>query len=171
MTIPNYLSFLRIVGFPLIIVALFFGLNGLAVILFVFGAFTDIIDGYLARRFNQVSDLGKFLDPLADKMATVCILIALVALGKADSIPVMIIAARELFVQGIRIGMAHQKQKMLAASAAAKLKICTQAAAIVVLILSLPYADYVLWAAVAASIVSAWGYLWQSKILKLLRSS
>lgn len=171
MNIPNLLSLLRIIGFPLIIVALFFGLNGLAVIIFVFGAFTDIVDGYLARKFSQVSDLGKYLDPLADKMAIICILIALVALGKADPIPVMIIAARELFVQGIRIGMAHKKQKVLAASAAAKLKICTQAAAIVMLILNLPYADYVLWAAAAASIVSGWGYLWQSKILKLLKSS
>lgn len=117
-----------------------------------------------------MSDLGKFLDPLADKILVITVLIALVGLEKADSIPVMIIVAREFFVSGIRISAASSG-KIIAASPIAKWKTATQIIAVVMLLLSLPYAGWVLWLAVILSLISGGAYLWQSKILKQLKLS
>ena len=166
MTIANWVTLLRIVLIPLIIGLLLYGLNGLAVIAFLILSFSDAIDGYIARRFNQISDLGKFLDPLADKILVISVLIVLVGLGKADSIPVIIIVARELMVQGIRISAAATKG-IMAASPIAKWKTATQIVAVAMLILNLPYDAWVLWLATGLSILSGGAYLWQSKILKL----
>ncbi len=171
MNIANYVTLSRFVLIPLVIAFIFLGFYGLAVIVGLFMVLSDYIDGYIARRFNQVSDLGKFLDPLADKIAVVTIAIALVAIGKADPIPVIIIAARELFVQGIRISVAKRKHKIVEASPVAKAKTTVQGLALAMLILNIPYGDWVLWLAVILSIISGGEYLWQSKILKQLKSS
>jgi CDP-diacylglycerol--glycerol-3-phosphate 3-phosphatidyltransferase len=170
LTIANYVTLSRIAFIPLIIILLSYRIDGLAVILFLVLSFSDAIDGYIARRFHQVSDLGKFLDPLADKVLVITVLIALVGQGKADSIPVMFIVVRELLVQGIRISAA-KNQKIIAAAPVAKWKTATQIVAVSMLILRLPYADWVLWLAVVLSIISGGAYLWQSRILKLLKSS
>jgi len=171
LSLANYVTLLRIALIPLIIAFVFLGFFGLAVMVGLLLIFSDFLDGYLARRYKQVSDLGKLLDPLADKIAVVTVLIALVGVGKADPIPVMIIAARELFVQGLRISMAKSKQKIIEASPIAKAKTTVQAIALVMLLLSLPYAEWVLWLAVIISLISGWKYLWQSKILEQLKSS
>jgi CDP-diacylglycerol--glycerol-3-phosphate 3-phosphatidyltransferase len=149
---------------------LLFSLNGLAAMFFLLLSFSDAIDGYIARRFHQVSDLGKFLDPLADKVLVITVLIALVGLGKAHSVPVMIIVVRELIVQGIRIDAAKHK-KIIAAAPIAKWKTVIQIVAVAMLILSLPFANWALWLAVVLSLVSGGSYLWQSRILKQLKLS
>jgi CDP-diacylglycerol---glycerol-3-phosphate 3-phosphatidyltransferase len=168
LTIANYVTLARIVFIPLIIVLMSLGFNGLAVISFLVLSFSDAIDGYIARRFNQVSDLGKFLDPLADKILVITVLIALVSLAQAPAIAVMIIVARELFVQGIRISEAS-RNVMMAASPIAKWKTFTQIAAIAMLMLNFPHAEIVLWLAVALSLISGGAYLWQSEIPKSLK--
>jgi CDP-diacylglycerol--glycerol-3-phosphate 3-phosphatidyltransferase len=170
LTIANYVTLLRIAFIPLLIILLFLGFNGLAAILFLLLSFSDAVDGYIARRFKQVSEIGKFLDPLADKILVMTVLIALVGMGRADSIPVMIIAAREFLVSGIRISAAKSR-KIMAASPMAKIKTIAQLAAVAMLLLSLPYADWVLWLAVFLSIISGGAYLWQSRILKQLKLS
>ncbi|KPJ66123.1 hypothetical protein AMJ44_08910 [candidate division WOR-1 bacterium DG_54_3] len=171
MSLANYVTLARIALIPLVIVFLLLGFNGLAVIFFAILWFSDIIDGYLARRFQQVSDLGKLLDPLADKLLVMLVLIVLVGLGKADSIPVAIIAARELLVQGLRINLAKRSKKVEEAAPIGKLKAAFQFIAIFMLILGLPYAHWVLWLAVVLSLISGGTYLWQSKILKQLKLS
>lgn len=170
MTLANYVTLARIAFIPLIIILLSYRINGLAVIIFLVLSFSDAIDGYIARRYNQVSDLGKFLDPLADKILVTTVLIALVGLGKAEAIPVMIIVARELLVQGLRISAA-KSQVIIAAAPVAKWKTAVQIVAVAMLTLRLPYAEGVLWLAVVLSIISGGAYLWQSKILKQLRSN
>ncbi len=165
MTVPNYITLARIVLIPLIIVLLLMRLNGLAVIAFLLLSFSDAIDGYIARKYNQVSELGKFLDPLADKILVTAVLICLVGLGKADSIPVMIIVARELFINATR------SRKIFAASPTAKWKTFSQIVAVAMLMLDLPYADWALWLAVILSVVSGGGYLWQTNLLKQLKSN
>ncbi|MBU0672045.1 MAG: CDP-diacylglycerol--glycerol-3-phosphate 3-phosphatidyltransferase [Candidatus Margulisbacteria bacterium] len=170
MTLANYVTLSRIILIPLIITLLLLGLNGLAVIIFLALSFSDAVDGYIARRFNQVSDLGKFLDPLADKILVMSVLIVLVGLGKASSIPVIILTARELVVQGLRISAARYKN-IIAASPVAKWKTATQIVAVALLILKLPYAGWILWLSVVLSLLSGGAYLWQSQILKQLRSS
>jgi CDP-diacylglycerol--glycerol-3-phosphate 3-phosphatidyltransferase len=170
LTVANYVTLSRIVLIPLVIILLLFKIDGLAVIVFLLLSFSDAIDGYIARRYNQVSELGKFLDPLADKVLVISVLIVLLGLGKVDFVPVLLIVVRELIVQGIRIHSAKD-QKIIAASPVAKWKTGTQIVAVAMLILRLPYADWVLWLAVVLSLISGGGYLWQSKILKLSRSS
>lgn len=165
MTIANYVTLSRIVLIPLVIIVLLLGMNGLGAILFLILSFSDAVDGYIARRFNQVSDLGKFLDPLADKILVITVLIALVGLGKASSVPVMIIVAREFLVSGIRISVAKTR-KIMAASPIAKVKTAVQVLAVFMLILRLPLANWILWLAVVLSLVSGGAYLWESKILK-----
>jgi len=169
LTIANYVTLARIVLIPLVIILLLLKINGLAVISFLLLSFSDAVDGYLARRFKQVSDLGKFLDPLADKVLVITVLIILVGLGKASSIPVVILVARELLVQGIRIDAARHHKKVFAASRVAKWKTVVQIIAIPMLILGLPLAKWVLWCAVALSLLSGGAYLWQSRILKLFK--
>lgn len=170
MTLANYVTLARIAFIPLVVSFLFLGFYGLAAIFFIILSLSDAIDGYIARRFNQVSDLGKFLDPLADKILVIIVLIALVKLGRADSIPVMIIVAREFLVSGIRI-QAAKNNVIIPASFLAKLKTVSQIIAVFMLTLRSPYAAEVLWVAVAFSIISGGAYLWQSRILEQLKSS
>ncbi len=165
MTIANYVTLARIALIPLIVILLYLRINGLAVIAFLVLAFSDAIDGYIARRFKQVSELGKFLDPLADKILITTVLIVLVGLGKVNSIPVIILVAREFMVQGLRINAARLRG-IIAASPIAKWKTGTQIVAVPLLILGLPYANWVLWLSVILSIISGGAYLWQSRILK-----
>lgn len=168
MTIANYVTLARIAFIPLIIALLYLRINGLAVIAFLILAFSDAIDGYIARKYKQVSELGKFLDPLADKILVTTVLIVLAGLGKVDSIPVILIVAREFVVQGLRINAARLKG-VIAASPIAKWKTATQIVAVPLLILGLPYANWVLWLSVALSLISGGAYLWQSRILKQSR--
>ena len=163
MTLANWVTLSRIFLIPLIIFLLLVRLNGLAAGLFLLLSFSDAIDGYIARKYDQVSDLGKFLDPLADKILVLTVLVCLVGLGKVSSIPVMILLARELAVQGVRIGAARYRQ-IIAASPVAKWKTGTQVAAVAMLILGLPFAEPVLWLSVFLALVSGGAYLWQSPI-------
>jgi CDP-diacylglycerol--glycerol-3-phosphate 3-phosphatidyltransferase len=170
LNLANRVTLLRIAFIPLVIVLLFFGLNGLAVIFFILLSLSDYLDGYIARRFNQISDAGKILDPLADKILILSVLVMLAWQGKADPFPVILFLARDEMVSGIRISAA-KSQKILHASPIAKAKTVTQMFAVPMLILNIPYAGWVLWLAVVFSLLSGGIYLWQSKILKLLRSS
>jgi len=170
LNLANRVTLARIALIPLVIVFLFLGLNGLAVIFFILLSLSDYLDGHIARRYNQISDAGKILDPLADKILVLSVLITLAWQGKADPIPVILFLARDEIVSGIRISAA-KSQKILHASPIAKAKTVTQMIAVPLLILDLPYAGWVLWLAVVFSLLSGGIYLWQSKILKLLRSS
>ncbi|MEA3493303.1 MAG: CDP-diacylglycerol--glycerol-3-phosphate 3-phosphatidyltransferase [Candidatus Margulisiibacteriota bacterium] len=170
MTTANYVTLARIALSPLVIVFLFLDLNGLALIAFLLIALTDWVDGYIARHYNQVTDLGKFLDPLADKILVTIVLIYLVGLGRANPIPVMIIVSREFIVSGIRVIVA-KSGKIIAASSSAKWKTFSQNIAIAMLIINIPYADWVLWLAVLLSVVSGGGYLWQTNLLKQSKSN
>ncbi|MFH1361431.1 MAG: CDP-diacylglycerol--glycerol-3-phosphate 3-phosphatidyltransferase [bacterium] len=168
MTVANYVTFARIAFIPLIIWFLAIGLNGLAAIAFLLLSSSDAIDGYIARKFNQISEVGKFLDPLADKILVISVLIMLVSEGLADPLPIIILTAREFMVQGIRIQAANSG-KIIAASLVAKFKTVVQIVATAMLILQLPAAKSLLWLAVITSLISGGAYLWQSKILKSLK--
>ncbi|MFH1825788.1 MAG: CDP-diacylglycerol--glycerol-3-phosphate 3-phosphatidyltransferase [bacterium] len=170
MNLANRITLLRIVLIPFVLVLLLLGLNGLAAGFFLLLSLSDALDGYIARKYNQVSELGKFLDPLADKVLVISVLIILVGLGKADSIAVLILVVRELLVQGIRINTA-KSGKIVAAAPLAKWKTVVQITATTMLILSLPFAAWLLWFAIILALISGWGYLWQSKIINQLKLS
>lgn len=167
MTQANQITLGRIALIPLIIILLLARVNGIAVALFLLLSFSDAVDGYVARRLNQVSDLGKFLDPLADKLLIISVLIVLVSLGRAEVIAVLILVSREFLVQGLRINAARTNN-MIAASPIAKWKTGTQVAAVAMLIIGLPLSNLVLWLSVLLGLMSGGAYLWQSQIIKEL---
>ena len=111
MNLPNYLTLARIVVVPLLVVVLltpyaedWLGVSGyaLAIVIFLAASFTDIFDGYLARRRNQVSNFGKLLDPIADKLLVSAALIVLVEKHLAPAWTVVMILGREFIVTGLR---------------------------------------------------------------------
>ncbi|MCR5057344.1 MAG: CDP-diacylglycerol--glycerol-3-phosphate 3-phosphatidyltransferase [Clostridiales bacterium] len=146
MNIPNKLSLMRIILVPFILLFMLpihigsFEPSGwneficeygmiIAAVLFVIASVTDLFDGKIARKYNLITNLGKFLDPLADKMLVICILIALVDLGRISSIWVCIIIVREFAVSGIRM-LASAKGVVIAAKMIGKIKTVTQMVAI-----------------------------------------
>lgn len=155
--IPNFITILRILFLPLIIVLLLLQKPYLAFGLFLLSALSDGLDGYLARRLGQITDLGKFLDPLADKLLVIGILVVLVAVQDLEPLPVIIIVGREVAVSILRSWKA-KKGISMPASWLAKIKTFLQLTAIGMLILSLPYATLVLWFSVIVSIISGIEY-------------
>ena len=111
MNLPNYLTIARIVIVPFLVVVLltpfadeWLGISGyaLAIVIFLVASFTDILDGHIARRRNQVSNLGKLLDPIADKLLVSAALIVLVEKHLAPAWTVVIILGREFIITGLR---------------------------------------------------------------------
>lgn len=165
MTLANRVTLLRLALIPVCIAFLLTTLYGLAAAVFLLLSFSDYLDGYIARKYNQVSELGKQLDPLADKILVMSVLIGLTALGKANPVPVMLIGAREFVVASLRT------VKVFGASRLAKWKTVTQMVAIIMLMLHLPLAGAVLWLAVLLSLITGAAYLWQSPFYKQLKLS
>lgn len=144
MNLPNYLTLARIVIVPFLVVVLltpiadrWFGISGyvLAIIVFLVAALTDVLDGHLARRRNQVSTLGKFLDPVADKLLISAALIVLVEKHLAPSWAVVIILGRELIVTGLR-SVAASEGIIIQAQSIGKLKMWAQCVAVVALLIA-----------------------------------
>lgn len=144
MNLPNYLTVARILIVPLLVVVLltpvaeaWFGMSGyvLAIIIFLIASVTDILDGHLARKRNQVSTLGKFLDPIADKLLVSAALIVLVEKHLAPSWAVVIILGREFIITGLR-SVAASEGIVIQAQAIGKLKMWAQCVAIVALLIA-----------------------------------
>ncbi len=144
MNLPNFLTILRILIVPLLVVVLLtpvaeqaFGVSGyaFAIVVFLIASFTDILDGHLARRRNQVSTLGKFLDPIADKLLVSAALIVLVEKHLAPSWAVVIILAREFIVTGLRT-VAASEGIIIQAQNSGKIKMWAQCVAIVALLVA-----------------------------------
>jgi CDP-diacylglycerol--glycerol-3-phosphate 3-phosphatidyltransferase len=142
--LPNILTLIRIIMIPIFMVVLLLKLPGgktyfyyqdyVAAAIFILAAATDGLDGYIARRLRQVTNLGKFLDPLADKLLVSAALISLVELKMVSAWIVWVILAREFAVTGIR-AIAAADGVVISASKLGKLKTLTQVIAISALIL------------------------------------
>ncbi|MBP8120850.1 MAG: CDP-diacylglycerol--glycerol-3-phosphate 3-phosphatidyltransferase, partial [Burkholderiales bacterium] len=115
LNIPNVLTWLRIAAIPLFVAILYIDeswlttsqANIIATVIFVAAAITDWFDGYLARKWNQTSAFGAFLDPVADKLMVAAALIVLVELGRTDAIVALIIIGREITISALREWMAQ----------------------------------------------------------------
>ena len=167
--LPNILTLLRVFLVPIVIVFLtlrtqfgnFCGFcigDLIAVTIFAIASLTDAIDGYLARKNNQITNFGKFLDPLADKILVIAVLITMVELGLFPSIPVVIIITREFIVSGLRM-VAASEGVVIAASRGGKLKTITQLIGIIMLMLQMPFAMAVMWFSVILTVWSGIEYL------------
>ena len=159
MNLPNSITLSRLLGLPAIIYCLYSDSVttrwvGLAV--FLVAALTDWLDGYLARKLDLVTDLGKFLNPLVDKLLILIPLLILIDLHLAPAIGSCLILARELTVAGWRVGQAQ----ISGANLWGKLKMVTQTIAIAMLIAPLSIANWHLyslvmfWLAVVATLIS-----------------
>ena len=141
-TIPNILTLFRIVVTPLFFILFYYFptkvFSLLASLLFVMASFTDFLDGYIARRWNLESSLGKFLDPLADKLLVAVALIMLIPLGRVPSWMVAVIIGREILVTGLRV-VAITEGLVIAASKLGKYKTVFQIAAVTCLLMHYEY--------------------------------
>lgn len=166
MNLPNLLSLSRILLVPILVVVLLTEVEGKEVIglaLFLVAAFTDFLDGFIARRRSQVTRLGQLLDPAADKILTSAAFISLVGLGLAPAWMVVVIVAREFAVSALR-GVAALQNRAISASIAGKLKTTVQIIAISLTIVSdhlgsMPQLVPVsLWAALVVTLYSGMDY-------------
>ena len=137
MNLPNKITVARICLVPLFIIVLYLPFNGAdiwALIIFILASITDSLDGHIARSRNLVTNFGKFLDPLADKLLVSAALIALVGMNKMPSWFATVVIAREFMVTGIRL-LANGEGRVIAASIWGKLKTITQIIAVSLLLL------------------------------------
>jgi CDP-diacylglycerol--glycerol-3-phosphate 3-phosphatidyltransferase len=165
--VPNLLTLSRLAAIPLLMALLllrFPGHDQLAAALFIVFSLTDTLDGQIARKRGTVSDLGKFLDPLADKLFVLSVLIVLVQEGLVAAWVVVVIFSRELLITILR-SMGASRGRVIAAAPLGKTKTVMQMAAVALLILQRPYPALVLitgvvvWVAVIFTIVSGIDYL------------
>ena len=139
--IPNILTLLRIAAIPFVAMMLWNIPSPtesiIACVLFVIAMITDIIDGYLARKWNQYTPMGAYLDPLADKLMVITILIMLLPLGWVPAWAVALLLCREISITGLR-GIASQQNLVLAASPMGKTKTAFQSTSIGMLLWHYP---------------------------------
>ena len=165
LTVPTILTWTRIVAIPLIVGVFYLGLqpamqNLIATVMFIVFALTDWLDGYLARRLNQTSAFGAFLDPVADKFLVVASLLVLVHLGRADVFVALIIVGREIAISALREWMAHiGASKSVAVHMLGKVKTTVQMIAIPFLLF-----DGSLFGFVDTGVWGTW-LIWASAIL------
>jgi CDP-diacylglycerol--glycerol-3-phosphate 3-phosphatidyltransferase len=174
MNLPNALTMGRIFLIPILVVVLLtnpkdlhlfgFGKELMGALIFGVASFTDWLDGFLARRRNQVTPFGQWMDPLADKLLVTAALISLVQMELAPAWMVAVILGREYAVTVLR-SVAHARGHALPASPLGKLKMAAQVAAILLLILGRAYLQewvvighFALWVATIAALVSAVDY-------------
>ena len=171
-TVPTILTWTRIVAIPLIVGVFYLGLeprvqNLVATVMFVVFALTDWLDGYLARRLNQTSSFGAFLDPVADKFLVCASLLVLVHLGRADVFVGLIIIGREIAISALREWMAQiGASRSVAVHMIGKVKTTVQMVAIPFLLFDgrlFGLIDTRLWGTVliwAAAVLTVWSMVY-----------
>lgn len=141
MNLPNKLTLFRIILVPIMVIVSFFDIPGsflgisttmwIMELIFIIASITDKLDGYLARKNNQVTNFGKFLDPIADKILVVAAMILFVEMGRLPAWIPIIVIFREFAVSGYRLIAVQNSGKVIAANVWGKLKTVTQMIAII----------------------------------------
>jgi len=168
MNLPNKLTVLRVILIPFFVIALLIGggqiraMRYLATGIFIVASLTDLLDGKIARKYNLVTNFGKFMDPLADKLLVCAALICLVELKQIPAWMVIIIVSREFTISGFRL-IAAEQGIVIAASYWGKFKTTFQMIAVVLMILDLPVLRLVtgacVWIALILTVVSLVDYI------------
>ncbi|MDD4565779.1 MAG: CDP-diacylglycerol--glycerol-3-phosphate 3-phosphatidyltransferase [Eubacteriales bacterium] len=170
MNLPNKLTILRIILVPVFIIVLMTGHYYTSAVIFIIAALTDALDGYIARKYDLITNFGKIMDPLADKLLVISALICLVELDDVAGWMVIVILAREFTVTGLRTVAASQGM-VIAAGLTGKIKTVLQMIAVPALLLKnwpfeligFPFAEIMLWAAVIMTIISGTEYIIKNK--------
>ena len=172
MNLPNKLTMLRVILIPFFVVFMLFDITGaadkwIALVIFCVASLTDMLDGKIARKYNLVTNFGKFMDPLADKLLVCTALICLTSMNRLNVIVVLVIIAREFIISGFRL-VASDNGIVIAASYWGKFKTVSQMALIIVLIMDLGgvwnvVGTVLTWVALLLTIVSLIDYIAKNK--------
>lgn len=172
MNLPNKLTILRVILIPFFVVFMLFDITGaadkwIALVIFCVASLTDMLDGKIARKYNLVTNFGKFMDPLADKLLVCTALICLTSMNRLNVIVVLVIIAREFIISGFRL-VASDNGIVIAASYWGKFKTVSQMALIIVLIMDLGGVWNVVgtvptWVALLLTVVSLIDYIAKNK--------
>ena len=168
MNLPNKLTVLRVLLIPFFVVALLWEhgenqtMRYVAATIFIVASLTDLLDGKIARKYNLVTNFGKFMDPLADKLLVCSALICLIELRQLPAWMVIVIISREFIISGFRL-VASDNGVVIAASYWGKFKTTFQMIAVILLIIRNPalsrVTDTFVWVAVALTVISLVDYL------------
>ncbi len=168
MNLPNKLTILRVIMIPFFVLALLYDggenqtLRYVAAAIFIIASLTDMLDGKIARKYNLVTNFGKFMDPLADKLLVCSALICLVELKELPAWMVIVIISREFIISGFRL-VASDNGVVIAASYWGKFKTTFQMIAVVLLILGIPALSMVttavVWIALVLTVISLVDYI------------
>ena len=172
MNLPNKLTVLRVIMVPFFGFFMLTDVGGaankwIALAIFVIASLTDMLDGKIARKYNLVTNFGKFMDPLADKLLVCSAMICLIPSGKLPTAIVIVIIAREFIISGFRL-VASDNGIVIAANYWGKFKTVSQMAMIIVLIADLGgvfdlIGQILIWLALALTIISLIDYVWTNR--------
>jgi len=176
MNLPNKLTIFRMILIVPFIILLLGGNAGwfpntfvtdmIALAIFIIASLTDLIDGKIARKYNLVTNFGKFMDPIADKLLVCAALIILIELGRIPSWVVVIIIGREFIISGFRL-IASDNGVVIAASYWGKFKTTFQMVMVCLMIANIPQiqllTDIVMWVSLALTVISLLDYILKNK--------
>ena len=173
MNLPNKLTVARVILIPFFVFFLLFDpandtFKWIALALFIIASLTDMLDGKIARKYNLITDFGKFMDPLADKLLVCSAMIGLIELGRIPSWIVIVIIAREFVISGFRL-IAADNGKVIAASYWGKFKTTFQMIMVILMIANIQnpviqlITQIIMWIALALTIISLIDYLIKNK--------
>ena len=172
MNLPNKLTILRVILIPFFVVFMLFDITGaadkwIALVIFCVASLTDMLDGKIARKYNLVTNFGKFMDPLADKLLVCTALICLTSMNRLNVIVVLVIIAREFIISGFRL-VASDNGIVIAASYWGKFKTASQMIMIILLILNFGgffeiLTQIFVWVSLALTVISLITYIVQNK--------
>ena len=168
MNLPNKLTILRVIMIPFFVAALLYdrganqNMRYVAAALFIIASLTDMLDGKIARKYNLVTNFGKFMDPLADKLLVCSALICMIELRELPAWMVIIIISREFIISGFRL-VASDNGVVIAASYWGKFKTTFQMIGVVLLIFNIPVLStlttIIVWIALALTVISLVDYI------------
>ena len=168
MNLPNKLTVLRVIMIPFFVAALLYdgganqNMRYVAAALFIIASPTDMLDGKIARKYNLVTNFGKFMDPLADKLLVCSALICMIELRELPAWMVIIIISREFIISGFRL-VASDNGVVIAASYWGKFKTTFQMIGVVLLIFNIPVLStlttIIVWIALALTVISLVDYI------------
>ena len=172
MNLPNKLTLLRVLMIPFFVVCLLWEggqnqtLRYVSAAIFIVASLTDMLDGKIARKYGLVTNFGKFMDPLADKLLVCSALICLIELGQLPAWMVIVIISREFIISGFRL-IASDNGVVIAASYWGKFNTTFQMIAVILLIFNLEalrlLADICVWVALALTVISLADYIWKNR--------
>ena len=171
MNLPNKLTLFRVILIPFFVVFMLVNITGnadkwIALIIFIIASLTDLLDGKIARKYNLITDFGKFMDPLADKLLVCSALICLVSLNRIPAWIVIIIIAREFIISGFRL-IAADNGRVIAASYWGKFKTTFQMIMVILMIADISQlfilTQIIMYAALILTVVSLVDYLVKNK--------